>query len=128
VRAIVDPPADAAQGDDVLASLMCPADLAFVETPTGQQVEGTMAEGLAAGAQGWLDDDTSFVSPWPFDVGRIEVPTLVTHGDEDRFAPVSHAHWLGAHVAGSALVVRPGEGHLSMYGLVSDVHAWLLDH
>lgn len=122
---IVDPPEGA---DDALDSLMCPADDAFVESAAGAQVTGSMPQALVRGAQGWYDDDIVFVTPWPFDVAEITVPVLVTHGEDDRFVPISHARWLAEHLPGVEVVLRPGEGHLSMYGLVPDVHAWLLTH
>ena len=122
---IVDPPEGG--GDDVLESLMCPADTAFTATPAGGQVTGTMPQGLVRGAQGWYDDDRVFVTPWPFDLAQITVPVLVTHGEDDRFVSISHARWLAGHLPGADVVLRPGEGHLSMYARVPDVHAWLLD-
>ncbi|MGI8522378.1 MAG: alpha/beta fold hydrolase [Nocardioides sp.] len=123
---IVDPPEGG--GEDPLDSLMCPADTAFARTPAGEQVTGSMPLGLVRGGHGWYDDDVVFVTPWPFDVADITVPVLVTHGDQDRFVPISHAHWLAERIPGADTLLRPDEGHLSLYGLIPDVHAWLLDH
>jgi len=44
---------------------------------------------------------------------RIEVPTLVLHGDLDARAPLSVGQDLHRQIPGSQIVVLPGVGHLS---------------
>lgn len=45
-------------------------------------------------------------------LNRIDVPTLVVVGSEDEFTPVSDAELIHREIAGSALVVIEGAGHL----------------
>ena len=42
----------------------------------------------------------------------VDVPTLLVYGDDDVRSPLSVAEDLQAAIAGSALVVLPGVGHL----------------
>ena len=45
-------------------------------------------------------------------IGRITVPRLLVHGEEDEIVPVEHARRLGATAGPSArLLVLPGRGH-----------------
>jgi len=44
---------------------------------------------------------------------RIEVPTLLLHGDKDVLSPLSVAEDLHARIPTSRLVMMPGVGHLS---------------
>jgi pimeloyl-ACP methyl ester carboxylesterase len=47
-----------------------------------------------------------------FNLGDIEVPTLVVHGDQDQIIDVGAAHELNARIRGSELALLPGLGHL----------------
>jgi 3-oxoadipate enol-lactonase len=51
----------------------------------------------------------------------IDVPTLVIAGDEDVVTPTAEAETLHRGIAGSALVILPGVGHLSN---LEDPLAW----
>jgi pimeloyl-ACP methyl ester carboxylesterase len=113
---------------EALETLLCDADREFLATPAGAEVDGTMASGLRHRVDGWYDDDRAFVQPWPFDVADLRVPVLVCHGTEDAFVPVDHGHWLSSHIPDCEALIRVGEGHLSLYGRVSEVHEWLLEH
>jgi pimeloyl-ACP methyl ester carboxylesterase len=45
-------------------------------------------------------------------LGRIEVPALVVHGEEDRVVPVENAHLLAGGLRDGRLHLLPGAGHL----------------
>jgi pimeloyl-ACP methyl ester carboxylesterase len=84
--------------------------------------------GLGPGVDGWVDDDLAFMAPWGFDVAAIDVPVAVWQGEHDLMVPPAHAAWLGGHVAGAALSILPGEGHLTLQvNRIGDAHAWLAD-
>ena len=88
----------------------------------------TMADGLAPGVDGWLDDDFAFVTPWRVDLGAIAVPVLIWQGAQDRFVPPGHVDWLAAHIPGVEARLTAEDGHLTLYeNRVPDVHAWLLE-
>ena len=67
-----------------------------------------------AGPDGLIDDDVALVSPWGFDVTRIEKPVLLVHGGEDRVIPASHSDWLVHRLPAAELWFRPHDGHISV--------------
>ncbi|WP_067171614.1 alpha/beta fold hydrolase [Microtetraspora niveoalba] len=83
------------------------------------------AEGLRETADGWVDDVLAFSWEWGFDPAAIAVPTLVWHGENDVFAPVGHARWLGARIPGATLDIRRGAAHFGALDVLPDVLLWL---
>ena len=47
-----------------------------------------------------------------FDLAKIQVPTLILHGDDDRLAPVSIARYLAPRIEGARFVEYPGASHM----------------
>jgi pimeloyl-ACP methyl ester carboxylesterase len=62
--------------------------------------------GVRAMANALADADLRELLP------RIDVPTLLVHGDADQRAPLRVAEELHARIQGSKLVVIPGSGHM----------------
>jgi pimeloyl-ACP methyl ester carboxylesterase len=117
---------DAAALAGMFETLVSPVDQAMFHGRLAAFLHAGMAAGLGAGVDGWLDDDVAFVSPWGFDVGAIEVPVLVWHGDHDRFVPPAHGDWLAEHIPGTEASLRADDGHLTIAERrLPDVHAWL---
>jgi pimeloyl-ACP methyl ester carboxylesterase len=44
-------------------------------------------------------------------IERIDVPTLVVHGDADRVVPISNGRSIASRIPNAELVVLPGAGH-----------------
>lgn len=113
----------------VLESLLGPEDRSVL---TGRFAEYLLAcdhHGLEHGVDGWVDDDFAFFEPWGFEVEVISRPVLLLHGDDDRFVPVSHAHWLAAHIPGVEARIDASDGHLTLFERrMREVNAWLLSH
>jgi pimeloyl-ACP methyl ester carboxylesterase len=85
--------------------------------------------GLEHGVDGWIDDDFAFVEPWGFQVEDIARPVLLLHGEDDRFVPVSHGHWLAARIPGVEARIDGADGHLTLFERrMREVNAWLLSH
>jgi pimeloyl-ACP methyl ester carboxylesterase len=82
----------------------------------------------AAGADGIVDDDVAFVSPWGFDVAQITAPVLIVHGGEDRVVPFAHGEWLLRHCQHAELWVRPHDGHISILDACPVAMDWLRAH
>jgi pimeloyl-ACP methyl ester carboxylesterase len=76
---------------------------------------------------GLIDDDVALVSPWGFDVTRIEKPVLLVHGGEDRVIPASHSDWLVRRLPEVELWFRPHDGHISVLHAVPVALDWLRD-
>jgi pimeloyl-ACP methyl ester carboxylesterase len=82
----------------------------------------------AAGADGIIDDDVAFVTPWGFDVETISAPVLIVHGGQDRVVPPAHADWLLHHLPDAELWFRPGDGHISILEACPLAMDWLRSH
>jgi pimeloyl-ACP methyl ester carboxylesterase len=83
-----------------------------------------LTNGLAPGADGWVDDALAFVKPWGFDVGSIRVPVRLTYGRADTLVPAAHGDWLAAHIAGAEVKVTDA-GHMGDDAMVEAEMAWL---
>ncbi len=129
----------AAMGDDIeqlahataqnivagMSTLLPESDLAVLSDEFGQDLAAGFREGLRNGADGWLDDDLTFVRPWGFDLSKIEVPTHVWQGSEDLMVPAAHGRWLAQAIPGVAAHLLQGEGHLSV--VIGSIDAMLAD-
>jgi pimeloyl-ACP methyl ester carboxylesterase len=110
-------------------TLLGDADRAALTGPLAAWLHEDSAHGLAPGADGWIDDDLAFVAPWGFEVTDISRPTLIVHGADDRFVPVSHGEWLAARIPGVETWIDDENGHLTLLqNRVGEVHEWLLAH
>jgi pimeloyl-ACP methyl ester carboxylesterase len=80
------------------------------------------------GMGGLIDDDVAFAQPWGFDLAAVSVPVLVVQGDGDRVVPPAHGEWLARRLPAAELVMRPGDGHVSVLNAVPAAMDWLLAH
>lgn len=110
-----------------MRTLLPPADLAVLGGELGTWLHASMADGLRAGVDGWLDDDLAFVQPWGFALDDVRVPVLVMAGGQDLMVPVGHGAWLAQHVPGAAALVDDDAGHLSLLAGIGRAHTWLLE-
>ncbi|TKK89383.1 alpha/beta hydrolase [Herbidospora galbida] len=83
------------------------------------------AEGLRHSSDGWVDDVLAFCTDWTFDPAAIKVPTLLWHGENDVFSPVSHARWLRRRIPGAMLRIERGVAHFGALDILPDVLVWL---
>jgi len=113
----------------VLDSLLGPEDRSVLTGRFAEYLLECDHHGLASGVDGWIDDDFAFIEPWGFEVGDISRPVLLLHGEDDRFVPVSHGHWLAARIPGVEARINPADGHLTLFERrMREVNAWLLSH
>ena len=89
------------------------------------RVRAHIANGLAPGADGWIDDLLVFVKPWGFDVASIRVPVLVTYGRSDVLVPAAHGDWLAKHVPGAEVAVDDVAGHMGDDDAIEREYTWL---
>jgi pimeloyl-ACP methyl ester carboxylesterase len=114
---------------ELFRTLLGPIDLAALTGPLADFLHEEMRHGLEPGADGWIDDDLAFARPWGFDVEEITRPTLIVHGADDRFVPLSHGEWLAARIPGAIAWLDDVNGHLTLLqNRVGEVHEWLLSH
>lgn len=108
-------------------SLLGPEDRAVLVEEFAAYVLSATKYGLAGGVDGWVDDDLAFAKPWGFELEGINRPVLLLHGDDDRFVPVSHGHWLAGRIPGVEARIDANDGHLTLFERrVREVHEWLL--
>jgi pimeloyl-ACP methyl ester carboxylesterase len=114
---------------ETLRSLLSPPDAAVCTGEVAEYILAATSRGIQDRLDGWIDDDFAFLSDWGFDLGAIEVPVQLWHGEEDRFVPIAHGWWLAQRIRGVDARLLEGEGHLTIQlGRIGDVHAWLVEH
>jgi len=72
-------------------------------------------EALAAGEQGWLEDDLAMVRPRGVDLAALgAVQVSIWQGAADRMVPHGPGRWLVGTIPGARAHLFPQEGHLSL--------------
>jgi pimeloyl-ACP methyl ester carboxylesterase len=72
------------------------------------------AEAFRRGSWGVAQDLRVLTRPWGFQLGSIQAPTLIHHGDADITVPLLHARLFAELIPGTRLHVHPGQGHFSI--------------
>ncbi len=85
----------------------------------------TYTEGVRQNADGWIDDALALRRPWGFDPAEVEVPTLLWHGEVDRFSPLRHTQWLADRIPGSKVLIEPGAAHFGAMEVLPRVLGWI---
>jgi pimeloyl-ACP methyl ester carboxylesterase len=107
-------------------------DRSFVDEVAIQRLLADVyAEAFLHGAQGWIDDVLALRKPWGFDLSKIDAPTLIWHGLDDAFSPVSHTRWLADQIrngrddAKVSVVLKHGAAHFGAMEVLPDILAWV---
>jgi pimeloyl-ACP methyl ester carboxylesterase len=85
----------------------------------------SLLEGLRQGGTATVEDYAIEGRAWDFDLGRIEVPVRLWHGDQDDEVPLAHARLLAEQIPGATLEVVENAGHL-IFGRLGPVAAALM--
>jgi pimeloyl-ACP methyl ester carboxylesterase len=91
-----------------------PKDLVIFNLPEGDEFITGIRHGMSQSNYGAIDDIASDHSDWGIDLGSIEKPIHIFHGDEDRMNSPAHAHYLADNLSNSELQMLKGEGHISL--------------
>lgn len=82
------------------------------------------AEAFRDSAHGWIDDIIALCTPWKFNVASVTVPTLLWHGADDNFSPVSHARWLAQQIRRATVIIQHGAAHFGALKVLPEVVHW----
>jgi len=108
-------------------TLVSAADAAVLAGPFGEHFHRCVQDGLAPGAEGWIEDGEAHLAPWGFALDEIRVPVRVWHGGQDQFVPFAHGQWLAAHIPRAQSSFSDADGHLTVVDRrIAEVHDWLL--
>jgi pimeloyl-ACP methyl ester carboxylesterase len=97
-----------------LETLLPDVDRAVLTGEFAEDMAASFREAVRMGAEGWLDDDLAFASPWGFGLEEISVPVMIWQGSADLMVPFSHGQWLASHLPAASAHLQQGEGHLSV--------------
>jgi pimeloyl-ACP methyl ester carboxylesterase len=78
-------------------------------------------EAFRQGVRGPADDAIILYRKWGFALDEIEAQVDLFHGQEDKFAPYRYAIYMHEHFHHSELHAYPGQGHLFLMKLFSQV-------
>lgn len=103
------------------------ADVLRGKRITDQVVQNSWNVAMTASAKGTLDCVQSWLTDFRAGLPRIDVPTLIIHGDADRILPIeSTAIPLSKLIAGSRLVVVEGAPHGLLWTHAAEVNRELV--
>jgi pimeloyl-ACP methyl ester carboxylesterase len=80
-------------------------------------------EAFRRGSRGVAQDLRVLTRPWGFELGTIQVPTVVHYGDADTTVPPRHARLFADAIPGARLRLYPGHGHFSILGAAREMLA-----
>jgi pimeloyl-ACP methyl ester carboxylesterase len=83
------------------------------------------AEAFRHGSRGVAQDLRVLTRPWGFDLGSINVPTSIHHGDADATVPPQHARLFADVIPGARVQIHAGHGHFSILGAARELLAAL---
>jgi pimeloyl-ACP methyl ester carboxylesterase len=110
------------EATDLFLRVLPPGDRRVFADPAMRRM---FVEDIVRGSRRQMEamvlDGILFGRPWGFSLRDIRVPVRFWHGDADNIVPLSHGEHMAAHVPGSQLRVRPGEGHLGSLAAALDV-------
>lgn len=107
---------------DAYARLSPPGDrLVFSEPGMKEMFVDDLLRGGRTQFAAFVHDVVLFTRHWGFEVGRIEVPFHLWHGDADTVVPLEHGEHLAGLLPSAELRVRPGESHLGGLAASSEV-------
>ncbi len=103
-------------------------DVLLGDRISNEAIQASWNVAASASAKGTLDCVPSWLTDFRDDLPRIDVPTLIIHGDSDRILPLaSTAKRLPELIKDSRLVIIPGGPHAINWTHADQVNPVLLD-
>ncbi len=104
----------AGQVAESLGGLASAADRAAITGAFAAYLAESTRAALAAGIDGWRDDDLAFVRDWGFSLDLVRVPLSIWQGDQDAMVPFGHGEWLAKAIPMAYPHLLAGDGHLTL--------------
>ena len=112
-------------------SLFPPVDAAVFRGPHAASMTEFFAAmtvaAFSSGPAGFEDDMVALTTPWGFELGAVQAPVVVWHGELDENVPIAHGRWIADNVASAERRFRPEHGHMSILtelpAIIDDVGA-----
>jgi pimeloyl-ACP methyl ester carboxylesterase len=81
------------------------------------------AEAFRRGSWGVAQDLRVLTRPWGCNLGSINVPATIHHGDADTTVPLQHARLFAGAIPGARLQIHRGHGHFSILAAAQELLA-----
>jgi pimeloyl-ACP methyl ester carboxylesterase len=94
--------------------LLCKKDREICRGEFADELAEGIRIGMAPGIEGAMDDFESDGADWGLDLAALKKPVALFQGDEDRFCTPAHGHYLRDNLGNAELILKPGQGHLSI--------------
>jgi pimeloyl-ACP methyl ester carboxylesterase len=119
--------ADPARAGEIFGAGLAAADRAVLGSPqVAAFLLASMREGLAAGVEGWVEDDLALVAPGGVELADVRAPVVLWHGEQGGLVPTAHARWLADAIPRAELRLFPDDGALSLiFGHAGEIIGWL---
>ena len=99
-------------GNQGLPAAIPEADKAALYSPGNLEIfVESIREGYRCGPRGVAQDDLIIRRDWGFDLGSIQVPVDVWHGEADVNVSIGDGRYLAAVLPRARRFFLPGEGH-----------------
>ncbi len=73
------------------------------------------AEATSQGVAGMCEDACALVSPWPFDIERVDCPVHIWHGIRDCNVPIGMGRWLADRMPNARMTEWPEVAHFAAF-------------
>ncbi len=95
-------------------TIWCRPDEEALASPEAHELIAANARTYETGLRCIVDDYSSYLSPWGFEVEEIGVPVVLFQGALDGNVPLGHGQWLARKIRNARLVEKADEGHISI--------------
>jgi pimeloyl-ACP methyl ester carboxylesterase len=76
----------------------------------------------------WVGEMSSIGGEGEFTPEKVDVPTLLIHGDDDRLAPLAISEYIQPKITGSRLEVVSGGSHMLPITHAEQLAEWISTH
>jgi pimeloyl-ACP methyl ester carboxylesterase len=110
-------------------SSLCEADRKLLQYPEiAAFFQEDVKEAFTQGVRGLADEAILLYTDWGFELGEINVPVYIIHGEDEKFAPLTFAIYLDKTLPNSTLKTYSGRDHLFLITAFDEIFDWIAHH